>query len=147
VSERELTFYGVRYSVPALVNSPEIVLAVNVRGAVIPTLFSIFLLSKNGLWGHGLIETAIIAAICRATDEPIRGVGVGLPIFVAPVATAIVAAVVSWRYASAAGLCRRPPWHVDQGRLAQSGKAQGPRSAGGRRVERAEAARPRRRAW
>jgi uncharacterized membrane protein len=100
VSEREVSFYGMRYIVPALVNSPDVILAVNVGGAVIPTLLSIYLLSKNGLWGRGLIATAVIATICHATAEPIRGVGIGLPIFVAPVAAAIVAAIVSWRYAA-----------------------------------------------
>jgi uncharacterized membrane protein len=64
VTAREVTYYGMRYIVPALANSPKVVLAVNVGGAVIPTLLSIYLLSKNGLWGRGLIATAIIAAIC-----------------------------------------------------------------------------------
>ena len=32
--------------------------------------------------------------------QPVRGVGIGLPIFVAPVVAAIVAALVSWRYAA-----------------------------------------------
>jgi uncharacterized membrane protein len=100
VTEREVTYYGMRYIVPALTSSPEVILAVNVGGAVIPTLLSIYLLSKNGLWGRGMIATAIIAAICHALAQPIRGVGIGLPIFVAPVAAAIVAALVSWRYAA-----------------------------------------------
>jgi len=100
VTEREVTYYGMRYIVPALTNSPEVILAVNVGGAVIPTLLSIYLLWKNGLWGRGLIATAIIAAICHALAQPIRGVGIGLPIFVAPVAAAIVAALISWRNAA-----------------------------------------------
>jgi uncharacterized membrane protein len=100
VTEREVTYYGMRYIVPALTNSPEVILAVNVGGAVIPTLLSIYLLSKNGLWGRGLIATAIIAAICHALAQPIRGVGIGLPIFVAPVAAAIVAVLISWRNAA-----------------------------------------------
>ncbi len=100
VTAREVTYYGMRYIVPALANSPKVVLAVNVGGAVIPTLLSIYPLSKNGLWGRGLIATAIIAAICHALAQPIRCVGIGLPIFVAPVAAAIVAAVVSWRSAA-----------------------------------------------
>jgi uncharacterized membrane protein len=99
-TEREVTYYGMRYIVPALTNSTDVILAVNVGGAVIPTLLSIYLLSKNGLWGRGLIATAIIAAICHALAQPIRGVGIGLPIFVAPLAAAIVAAVVSWRHAA-----------------------------------------------
>src|SRR5208283_4169030 len=52
------------------------------------------------LWGRGLIATAIIAAICHPLAQPIRGIGIGLPIFVAPVAAAIVAAVISWRHAA-----------------------------------------------
>ena len=100
VTEREVTYYGMRYIVPAVTNSPEVILAVNVGGAVIPTLLSIYLLSKNGLWGRGLIATAIIAAICHALAQPIRGVGIGLPIFVAPVAAAIVAVLISWRNAA-----------------------------------------------
>lgn len=100
VTEREVTYYGMRYIVPALTNSPEVILAVNVGGAVIPTLLSIYLLSKNGLWGRGLIATAIIAAVCHALAQPIRGVGIGLPIFVAPVAAAVVAAMISWRHAA-----------------------------------------------
>jgi uncharacterized membrane protein len=100
VTEREVTYYGMRYIVPALTNTPGVILAVNVGGAVIPTLLSIYLLSKNGLWGRGLIATAIIAAICHALAQPIRGVGIGLPIFVAPMAAAIVAALISWRDAA-----------------------------------------------
>ena len=100
VTEREVTYYGMRYIVPALTNSPEVILAVNVGGAVIPTLLSIYLLSKNGLWIRGLVVTVIIAAICHVLAQPIRGVGIGLPIFVAPVVAAIVAMVVSWRYAA-----------------------------------------------
>jgi uncharacterized membrane protein len=100
VTEREVTYFGMRYVVPTLVDSPEVILAVNVGGAVIPTLLSIYLLSKNGIWGRGLIATAIVAAICHALAQPIRGVGIGLPIFVAPLAAAVVAAVVAWRYAA-----------------------------------------------
>ena len=100
VTQREVTYFGMRYIVPKLVEAPEVILAVNVGGAVIPTLLSIYLLSKNGLWGRGLIATACVAAICHALAQPVRGVGIGLPIFVAPVAAAIIAAVVSWRYAA-----------------------------------------------
>jgi hypothetical protein len=49
VTQREVTYFGMRYIVPKLVVAPEVILAVNVGGAVIPTLLSIYLLSKNGL--------------------------------------------------------------------------------------------------
>ncbi len=100
VSEREISYFGMRYVVPMLTDSPEVLLAVNVGGAVIPTLLSIYLLSKNGLWGRGAIATICIAAICHSLAQPVRGVGIGLPIFVAPVAAAMIAAIISWRNAA-----------------------------------------------
>jgi uncharacterized membrane protein len=99
-TERQMTYYGMCYIAPAVANSPEAILAVNVGGAIIPTLLSIYLLSKNRLWGRGLIVTAILAAICHSFAQPIRGVGIALPIFVAPVAAAVVAALISWRDAA-----------------------------------------------
>jgi hypothetical protein len=53
VTEREVTYFSMRYIVPVIVDSPGVVLAVNVEGAVIPTLLSIYLLSKNRLWERG----------------------------------------------------------------------------------------------
>jgi uncharacterized membrane protein len=97
VSEREVTYFGMHYIVPELVQPPEVILAVNVGGAIIPTLLSIYLLSKNALWGQGLIATIFIATICHALAEPVRGVGIGLPIFVPPLAAAFVAVLISWR--------------------------------------------------
>jgi uncharacterized membrane protein len=100
VTQREVTYFGMRYLIPQIVEEPQVILAVNVGGAIIPTLLSTYLLTKNGLWIRGMIATAIVAATCHAIAQPIRGVGIGLPIFVAPVAAAIVAMIVSWRNAA-----------------------------------------------
>jgi uncharacterized membrane protein len=97
VSEREIIYFGVPYVVPRL-TQPEMVLAVNVGGAVIPTILSLFLLSRNAIWGRGLVAAICVAAITHAYAEPVRGIGVALPIFVAPLAATIVAAVISWRH-------------------------------------------------
>jgi uncharacterized membrane protein len=67
VTEREVTYFSMHYIVPELVQRPEVILAVNVGGAIIPTILSIYLLAKNGLWGRGLIATFLIAAICMAS--------------------------------------------------------------------------------
>jgi len=50
VTEREVTYFGMNYIVPELVQPSEVILAVNVGGAIIPTILSIYLLAKNGLW-------------------------------------------------------------------------------------------------
>ncbi|WP_457797676.1 DUF1614 domain-containing protein [Methylocystis sp. S23] len=96
VSEREIVYFGIPYMVPRVL-APQTVLAVNVGGAVIPTLLSFFLLSRNALWVRGLVAAACVAAISYAFAEPVRGIGIALPIFVGPLAATIVAAVVSWR--------------------------------------------------
>lgn len=100
VTEGEVTYFGMRYMVPMIVDSRGTILAVNVGGAVIPTLLSIYLLSKNRLWRRGLIAIACIALICNASAREVHGVGIALPIFVPPVAAAIIAAIVSWRNAA-----------------------------------------------
>jgi uncharacterized membrane protein len=95
-----VTYFGMHYIVPELVQPPEVILVVNVGGAIIPAILSIYLLSKNRLWGRGLIATFCIAAICHGVAQPVRGVGIGLPIFVPPLAAAFVAAIISWRHAA-----------------------------------------------
>ena len=47
VSGEETPFFGMRYVIPVVVNWPGTVIAVNVGGAVIPTLLSLYLLVRN----------------------------------------------------------------------------------------------------
>src|SRR6202035_3842268 len=60
---QDLSFFGMHYLVPVVVEWPGTVIAVNVGGAVIPTLLSLYLLVKNDLWISGAIATAIVTAI------------------------------------------------------------------------------------
>jgi uncharacterized membrane protein len=100
VAEREVAFFGMVYRIPELAGAPEVVLAVNLGGAVTPTLLSIYLLSRHGIWLRGIIATLLVAVICYNLAQPIRGVGIALPIFVAPIAAALVALLVDWRDAA-----------------------------------------------
>jgi uncharacterized membrane protein len=89
------------YLVPVVVEWPGTVIAVNVGGAVIPTLLSLYLLVKNDLWIRGIVTTAIVAAIVHMLAYPVPGVGIAVPIFVPPVATAIVAVLIARQHAAA----------------------------------------------
>src|SRR5258705_10441775 len=62
LSWHEVSYYGVQYLVP-VVGEPGTVIALNVGGAVIPTLLSLYLLAKNDMWIRGVITTAIVAGI------------------------------------------------------------------------------------
>src|SRR5215468_667862 len=99
LSWHEVSYYGMRYLVP-FVEQPGTVIALNVGGAVIPTLLSLYLLGKNGMWVGGIITTAIVAAIVHMLAEPVQGVGIAVPVFVPPVVTAIVAVLIARHHAA-----------------------------------------------
>ena len=98
---QDLSFFGMHYLVPVVVEWPGTVIAVNVGGAVIPTLLSLYLLIKNDLWIRGIVITVIMAAIVHMLAYPVPGVGIAVPIFVPPVATAIVAVLIARQHAAA----------------------------------------------
>ena len=93
-------FFGMRYVVPLVVASPGTVLAVNVGGAVIPTLMSTYLVIRYQLWLKAAIATAAIAFIIHSMATPVQGIGIAVPVFVPVVATAILAFILSREYAA-----------------------------------------------
>jgi uncharacterized membrane protein len=76
------------------------VLAINVGGAVIPTLMSIYLVLRYGLWVRGAIAVIAIALIIHAMATPVHGVGIAVPVFGPVIVTAILAFILSREYAA-----------------------------------------------
>jgi uncharacterized membrane protein len=99
-SGQELNFFGMNYVVPVVVDWPGTVIAVNVGGAVIPSVMSLYLLSKNRLWGRGLPAIACVAAVCHWLASPVPGLGIALPIFVPVIATVTVTLLLSRQHAA-----------------------------------------------
>ncbi|HDZ23942.1 MAG TPA: DUF1614 domain-containing protein [Desulfobacteraceae bacterium] len=93
--ETMVRFFGSRYRIPNW-QKMETVLAVNVGGAVIPVLISIYLLFKTGLWGRAAIATAIITMVTYRFAKPIKGVGIALPAFLPPVLAALISVFVAY---------------------------------------------------
>lgn len=100
LSGQEVWFFGMRYVIPSVVRWPGTVIAVNVGGAIIPFLLSIYLLIKHRIWIRALIAVAGIAVICHWLATPVRGVDIAIPVFVPPIATAIIALLLSPRRAA-----------------------------------------------
>jgi uncharacterized membrane protein len=100
LSGQEIDVFGMRYMVPVVVDWPGTIIAINVGGALIPTLVSLYLLARNRLWGLGIIATASVAALCHWVAQPVPGLGIALPTFIPAIATAIAAWVLSRRYAA-----------------------------------------------
>jgi len=92
-------FFGMQYVVPVVTQWPGTVLAVNVGGALIPTLMSTYLMLRYQLWIKALIAVAIITAIIHAAATPVHGVGIAVPVFAPVVVTAILAFILSREYA------------------------------------------------
>lgn len=99
IAARETWFLGAAHRLPHSLNSSEVVLAVNLGGAVTPTLLSLYLLIRHGVWLRGMLAALLVAVLCHALAEPIRGSGISLPISVAAIAAALVALLVGWRHA------------------------------------------------
>ena len=93
-------FFGMRYVVPLVTAYPGTVLAVNVGGAVIPTMMSIYLVLRYQLWLRAAIAIIVIALIIHSMATPVRGVGIAVPVFVPVIATAILAFILSREYAA-----------------------------------------------
>jgi uncharacterized membrane protein len=95
VSDRVVSFYGMQYVVPMVVNAPGTIIAVNLGGGVIPTLVSLYLIIKKRLYVKGIIATAIITAVSHWVAHPVPGVGIAEPTFIPPLVTAAVVLLIS----------------------------------------------------
>jgi uncharacterized membrane protein len=75
------------------------VVAVNVGGALLPILLSLYLFSRLPLRGRMLIGTAIVSVIAHSVARIVPGAGIAVPWLVPPVAAAGVGLVLSFRQA------------------------------------------------
>jgi len=100
-SAGQVTFFGIPYVIPTVTQWPGTVIAVNVGGAVIPTILCIYLIFKNQLFSTALIGVAVVSVIVHWLAYPVPGVGIAEPVLVPLVAAAIVAMLLSMRYAPA----------------------------------------------
>jgi uncharacterized membrane protein len=100
-SAGQVTFFGIPYVIPTVTQWPGTVIAVNVGGAVIPTILCIYLIFKNQLFSTALIGVAVVSVIVHWLAYPVPGVGIAEPVLVPLVTAAIVAMMLSMRYAPA----------------------------------------------
>jgi uncharacterized membrane protein len=99
-SGQVVDFFGMQYVVPLVRDWPGTVLAVNVGGAVIPTLMSSYLVLRYQLWTRATIAVVAIALIIHSMATPVHGLGIAVPVFAPVVATAILAFILSREYAA-----------------------------------------------
>lgn len=90
---------GMRYVVPKVHQWPATVVAINVGGALIPILLSLYLAFKNRIVLKSAIAIIAVALVTHSLAQPVRGVGITLPIFIPPVVALLCALLLSWRQA------------------------------------------------
>ncbi len=89
-----VSFFGQRYLVPRRRYGHETIVAVNVGGAVVPTLLSLYLFSQSVAPLRVLVAMAIVAVVTHGFARPIRGLGIAVPLFIPPLFAALVALVL-----------------------------------------------------
>ncbi len=82
--------FGVRYRVPTRYVTGSTILAVNVGGAVVPVLISIYLLMQMPtIVVPSLIGVAIVTAIVHRFAMPVPGMGIATPMLIPPIVAAL----------------------------------------------------------
>ncbi|MCO6440162.1 MAG: DUF1614 domain-containing protein [Nitrococcus mobilis] len=92
LAEHEFLFFGME--------APGTVIAINVGGALIPLLLSIYLLIKNKLYLLSLFGVTAVGAVVLLVASPVPGTGIAVPVFIPPLLTTAVALLLSRTYAA-----------------------------------------------
>lgn len=95
LSNQEIPFFGMGNVIPGVEEWHRTVIAINLGGAVIPTLLSAYLLLKNGMVGRSALAVLIVSAIVYWMARPVVGVGIVVPTLVAPLMAAAAALLLA----------------------------------------------------
>jgi len=91
--------YGWPYGMPEVVHASVTVVAVNVGGALIPLLVSLYLFLHMRMAGRMVLGTAVVALVVHQMAEIVPGAGIVVPMLVPPLVAAAVALLLAFRRA------------------------------------------------
>jgi uncharacterized membrane protein len=94
----DLPLFALAPASPARAATPTVV-ALNVGGALIPVLVSLYLVARTGMYVRMALGTAIVAAVVHSLAELVPGVGIAVPMLVPPLIAAGVALLLAFRRA------------------------------------------------
>jgi len=99
VAPQAVWMFGRPYEVPESRQPGATVVAVNVGGALIPTLLSLYLLVRARMVWQMLLGTAVVGVIMNQLAQVIPGVGIVVPMLVPPLVAATIALLLAIRRA------------------------------------------------
>lgn len=79
-----IDFFGMRYIIPKVREQQGSTVAVNIGGAVIPFLLSLYLLVKNKFYGKALAGIVLVTIVAHMLAYTVKGLGIAEPLFVPP---------------------------------------------------------------
>ncbi len=96
-----ITFFGWRFRIPQVQTVNVTTIAVNVGGAIIPTLLSLYLMIRHlNLIPEILLSVFILTLVMKRVARPVRGVGIVSPALLPPILAALVGYILDPQYAT-----------------------------------------------
>lgn len=87
---------GRYWKLPYMEYTGRTVVALNVGGGVIPVAFSVYLLANHPLTPvEALAGIAVVSGVSYWFARPVAGIGIGMPVLIAPVTAAIAAIFIA----------------------------------------------------
>lgn len=97
ITNEHVSFFGLSYRIPEVVYSRAVtILAVNVGGALIPSIVSLYILNRSNATTvlYAVVGVVIVSIVSHIFARPVKGVGIAMPPFIAPIAAALVAIIL-----------------------------------------------------
>jgi uncharacterized membrane protein len=94
---REVTVFGRTYVATPVWQERTTVVAINVGGALLPVVLSLYLFLRSATRGRMLLGIAIVAMIVHSLARVVPGVGIAVPMFIPPLAAVAVSLLLSFR--------------------------------------------------
>jgi uncharacterized membrane protein len=93
IEEDYVNFFGVVFRIPKVgYGEATTMVAINVGGAVIPSLVSFYLLWRlPSIILYAVVGIVVVALVTHAVARPVKGVGITTPFLVPPIVAAILA--------------------------------------------------------
>ena len=88
VKDQMVSYFGMRYRAPVL-RTQKTVLAINVGGAVIPVVISLYLLTRMEISLGVPLVVGLVTLVANRLARPVRGLGIALPGLIPPVVAAL----------------------------------------------------------
>ncbi len=95
-----VSFFGMRFRPPRSGRPNEMVLAINVGGAVVPAVLSLYLFVNSPHPIRMLVALAAVTYIVYRNARPIAGMGIAVPWLIPPIAAAVAAMIFDYRFAA-----------------------------------------------